>query len=92
MAASRHLPAGQGERLLAEARAAFTVALHVNGVIAAVIFTGLAVLMPAMRPAGRTSPAVMPGCEVARSPDGDEGAGHLSGGAACGVRSCHGGR
>ena len=43
VAASRRLPAGQGTELLHAAREAFAVSLHVTGVIAAVIFAGLAV-------------------------------------------------
>jgi DHA2 family multidrug resistance protein-like MFS transporter len=49
VAASRHLPAGQGAALLHAARAAFTASLHVTGVVAAVIFAGLAVLTLTMR-------------------------------------------
>ncbi|MCA2229400.1 MFS transporter [Nonomuraea sp. NEAU-L178] len=67
VAASRHLPAGQGAELLHTAREAFTAALHVTGVIAAVIFAGLAVLILAMRPAARTTPAALPEYEAARS-------------------------
>ncbi|MGW5113951.1 MFS transporter [Streptomyces noursei] len=55
VAASRQLPAGQGADLLHTARAAFTAGLHVTGVIAAVLFAGLAVLIVAMRPT--SSPA-----------------------------------
>ena len=58
VAASRHLPASQGAELLHTAREAFTASLHVTGVIAAVIFAGLAVLTLAMRPATRTKPAM----------------------------------
>nr|WP_264294875.1 MFS transporter [Microbispora sitophila] len=60
VAASRHLPAGQGAHLLHAAREAFTAGLHVTGVVAAVIFAGLAVLVVAMRPAARTAPAAPP--------------------------------
>jgi MFS family permease len=51
VAASRHLPASQGAELLHTAREAFTASLHVTGVVAAVIFAGLAVLILTMRPA-----------------------------------------
>ena len=50
VARSRHLPADQGAELLDVAREAFTAALHVTGLIAAALFAGLAVLVPAMRP------------------------------------------
>ncbi|MGW0586866.1 MFS transporter [Streptosporangium sp. NPDC002607] len=60
VAASRHLPAGQGAELLHTAREAFTAGLHVTGVVAAVIFAGLAVLILTMRPATRTTPAALP--------------------------------
>ncbi|MFF2147344.1 MFS transporter [Kitasatospora sp. NPDC058190] len=54
--AARHLPAGQGAELLRGARAAFTAGLHVDGLIAAALFAGLAVLTPAMRWAKRSAP------------------------------------
>ncbi|OPG14523.1 MFS transporter [Microbispora sp. GKU 823] len=60
VAASRHLPAGQGAQLLHAAREAFTAGLHVTGVVAAVVFAGLAVLVVAMRPAARTAPVSPP--------------------------------
>lgn len=66
VAASRHLPAGQGAELLHTAREAFTASLHVTGVVAAVIFAGLAVLILTMRPATRTTPAALPDYEAAR--------------------------
>lgn len=44
VAVAGHLPAGQGGDLLAAARDAFTSALHVVGVISAIIYVGLAVL------------------------------------------------
>jgi hypothetical protein len=44
-AVSAHLPTGQAAALLLTARAAFTSGLHVTGVVAAVIFTGSAVLV-----------------------------------------------
>ncbi|AIA00933.1 MFS transporter [Streptomyces noursei] len=62
VAASRHLPADQGADLLHTARAAFTVGLHVTGVIAAVLFAGLAVLIVAMRPT--SSPATVAPVDV----------------------------
>jgi DHA2 family multidrug resistance protein-like MFS transporter len=52
VAASRHLPTGQGAQLLHAARAAFTDGVHVLGVVAAVIFAGLAVLVLVMRERG----------------------------------------
>ncbi|MEV1245623.1 MFS transporter [Nonomuraea sp. NPDC050022] len=67
VAASRHLPAGQGAELLHAAREAFTACVHVTGAIAAVIFAGLAVLILTMRPATRTTPAALPDYETARS-------------------------
>ncbi|WP_411122404.1 MFS transporter [Streptomyces sp. x-19] len=62
VAASRHLPADQGADLLHTARAAFTAGLHVTGVIAAVLFAGLAVLIVAMRP--MSSPATVAPVDV----------------------------
>ncbi|MER6170223.1 MFS transporter [Streptosporangium sp. NPDC001681] len=59
VAASRHLPADQGAELLHTAREAFTAGLHMTGVVAAVIFAGLAVLILTMRPATRTVPAAL---------------------------------
>ncbi|GII31964.1 MFS transporter [Planotetraspora mira] len=67
VAASRRLPAGQGAELLHTAREAFTAGLHVVGVVAAVIFAGTAVLILIMRPATRTTPALLPGYEATRS-------------------------
>jgi len=60
VAVSRRLPAGQGADLLHAARAAFTASLHVTGVVAAVLFAGLAVLTLTMRPAVSTAPAPAP--------------------------------
>ncbi|MEV5988543.1 MFS transporter [Streptomyces sp. NPDC052051] len=60
VAAARHLPGDQGVALLRAARAAFTASLHVTGVIAAIVFAGLSVLVLAMRPATRTAPAPLP--------------------------------
>jgi MFS transporter, DHA2 family, multidrug resistance protein len=60
VAASRHLPAGQGAELLHAARDAFTTSLHVTGVVAAAIFAGLAVLILVMRPATPATPAALP--------------------------------
>jgi len=51
LAASSHQVAGQAAETLHTAREAFTVSLHVTGVIAAVVFAGLAVLVLVMRPA-----------------------------------------
>ncbi|MFD1934588.1 MFS transporter [Nonomuraea mangrovi] len=67
VAASRHLPADQGAQLLDAAREAFTAGLHVTGVVAAVIFAGLAVLVLTMRPATRTGPVALPDREATRS-------------------------
>ncbi|GAB3974536.1 MFS transporter [Actinoallomurus acanthiterrae] len=67
VAAARRLPAGQGAELLHTAREAFTTALHVTGVVAAVIFAGLAVLTLTMRPETRTAPAALPDYEATRS-------------------------
>ncbi|MFC5827781.1 hypothetical protein [Nonomuraea insulae] len=67
VAAAGRLPAGQGAELLHTAREAFTAALHVTGVVAAVIFAGLAVLTLTMRPAARTTQAALPDYETARS-------------------------
>jgi MFS transporter, DHA2 family, multidrug resistance protein len=67
MAAGRHLPAGQGAELLHSAREAFTASLHVTGVVAAVVFAGLAVLILTMRPATRTIPAALPEPAATRS-------------------------
>ncbi|MEV1174189.1 MFS transporter, partial [Nonomuraea sp. NPDC049784] len=68
VAASRDLPAGQGAELLHTAREAFTASLHVTGVVAAVIFAGLAVLVLTMRPAAtRTTPAALHDYEATRS-------------------------
>jgi DHA2 family multidrug resistance protein-like MFS transporter len=64
VAASRHLPAGQGAELLHTAREAFTASLHVTGVVAALIFAGLAVLILTMRPATPTIPAALPDHEL----------------------------
>ncbi len=71
VAASQHLPAVQGAELLHTAREAYTVSLHVTGVVAAVIFAGLAVLIPTMHPTMRpttlTAPAALPEHEAVRS-------------------------
>jgi DHA2 family multidrug resistance protein-like MFS transporter len=55
VAASRRLPAEQGAELLHAARAAFTVSLHVTGLVAAVLFAGTAVLVITLRPAAAPS-------------------------------------
>ncbi len=57
VAASRLLPAGQGAELLHDARLAFTASLHVTGLVAAVIFAGLAVLVLVMRQTPEADPA-----------------------------------
>ncbi|GLY86832.1 MFS transporter [Actinoallomurus iriomotensis] len=70
VAASRHLPAGQGAALLHSARQAFTAGLHVTGVVGAVLFAGLAVLVLTMRPATPAVPAVpaaLPDYEATRA-------------------------
>jgi MFS transporter, DHA2 family, multidrug resistance protein len=67
IAASRHLPSGQGADLLRTARAAFTAGLHVTSIVAAVIFAGLAVLILVMRPAAEPTPAALPDYEATRS-------------------------
>lgn len=67
VAATERLPIGQGAELLHTAREAFTTSLHVTGVVAAVIFAGLAVLILTMRPATRTTPAALPAYEATRS-------------------------
>ncbi|SDL41532.1 MFS transporter, DHA2 family, multidrug resistance protein [Nonomuraea maritima] len=60
IAASGHLPAGQGAELLHTAREAFTAGLHVTAVVAAVIFAGSAVLVMTMRSSARTTAAALP--------------------------------
>jgi len=67
VAASRHLPAGQGAGLLQAAREAFTASLHATGGAAAVIFAGLAVLILTMHPATRTTPDALHDYEATRS-------------------------
>ncbi|GAA3424507.1 MFS transporter [Streptosporangium nondiastaticum] len=67
LAAAERLPAGQGAELLDAAREAFTESLHVTGVVTAVIFTGLAVLVLTMRPAAQDTPAALPEHEAAHS-------------------------
>ncbi|MGW3952272.1 MFS transporter [Streptomyces sp. NPDC004752] len=67
VAASRHLPAGRSAELLHTAREAFTAGLHVTGVVAAVIFAGLTVLIPTMRPTPRTVPTALPDPDANRS-------------------------
>ncbi|MFD8480291.1 MFS transporter [Kitasatospora sp. NPDC059673] len=65
VAAARHLPADQGATLLHHAREAFTTALHVTGLAAAVIFAALTVLVLTMRrPA---APVAAPEAEVSRA-------------------------
>lgn len=67
VAASQHLSGSQGAELLHTAREAFTASLHVTGVVTAVIFAGLAVLILTMRPTTRTTPAARPDYEAIRS-------------------------
>ncbi|GGP91298.1 MFS transporter [Streptosporangium pseudovulgare] len=67
LVAGERLPAGQGAELLRAAREAFTASLHVTGVVAAVIFAGLAVLVLTMRPAAPDIPAALPEHEAAHS-------------------------
>lgn len=52
IATSGHLPSAEAAELLHTAREAFTVGVHVNGGVAAVIFAGLAVLIWTTRPTG----------------------------------------
>ncbi|MEU9831712.1 MFS transporter [Streptosporangium sp. NPDC048047] len=66
LVAAGRLPAGRGAELLAAAREAFTASLHVVGVIAAVLFAGLAVLVLTMRPADGAVPAALPEYEATR--------------------------
>ncbi|MEV5753373.1 MFS transporter [Actinoallomurus sp. NPDC052308] len=68
VAASGHLPAGQGVELLHTARAAFTASLHVTGVVAAAIFAASAVLVLTMRPATRR-PTVIAGSKGSKTPE-----------------------
>jgi DHA2 family multidrug resistance protein-like MFS transporter len=67
VAASQHLPANQGAQLLHTAREAYTAGLHVTGIIAAIIFAGLAILILTMRPATRTAPAAFRDYQATRS-------------------------
>jgi MFS transporter, DHA2 family, multidrug resistance protein len=67
VAASQHLPVSQGAELVHTAREAFTASLHITGVVATVIFAGMAVLILTMRPATRTAPAALPDYEATRS-------------------------
>ena len=50
VAASAHLPTGAAAGLLEAARGAFTSGLHVTGVVGALIFAGLAVVIAVARP------------------------------------------
>ncbi|MGR6922111.1 MFS transporter [[Actinomadura] parvosata] len=68
IAAAARLPAEPAAVLLDAARTAFTAGLHVNGAVAAVIFTGLAVLIRAMRPATSAAKAPLPDQEPAHQP------------------------
>jgi DHA2 family multidrug resistance protein-like MFS transporter len=51
LAKVHHLPAAQSAALLDSARAAFSAALHVTGLVSALVFTTSAVLVLALRPA-----------------------------------------
>jgi DHA2 family multidrug resistance protein-like MFS transporter len=64
--ASQHLPAAQAAELIRTASDAFTSGLNVTGVIVAVIFGALAVLIATMRRA-RTESAPTPGARRASS-------------------------
>jgi len=66
VAAGERLPAGQGTELLHSAREAFTVSLHVTGIVAAVIFAGLAVLILTMRPTAKGTPDISISPELQR--------------------------
>ncbi|NJP95851.1 MFS transporter [Nonomuraea sp. FMUSA5-5] len=68
IAAAARLPADQAAVLLDAARAAFTTGLHVNGAVAAAIFTGLAVLVRTMRPSTSAAEARLPDQEPAPQP------------------------
>ena len=59
-AVSAHLPAGQAAAVLDSARAAFTSGLNVTGVVAAVTFAGLALLVTTLRRAPAPAPADEP--------------------------------
>ncbi|WP_331766804.1 MFS transporter [Embleya sp. NBC_00896] len=67
VATSRDLPADQGAELLHNARESFTTCLHVTGIIATIIFAGLAALILTMRPTTRPTPATLPDYEAAGS-------------------------
>ncbi|WP_439680973.1 MFS transporter [Embleya sp. MST-111070] len=67
VATSRRLPGDQGAHLLDTARHAFTAAVRVTGVVAAILFAGLAVLILTMRPAARPAPAAPVEYETTRS-------------------------
>lgn len=60
VAESRRLPAAQSAELLHAAREAFTISLHVTGMLAAAMFAGVAVLVVTMRPSRRLSAAALP--------------------------------
>lgn len=70
IAAARHLPAGRGADVLHTAREAFIAALHVIGLVAAVLFAALAVLVLLMRPVTGPGPAELPAPEGTTAPEG----------------------
>jgi DHA2 family multidrug resistance protein-like MFS transporter len=74
LARAAGLPAAEAADLLLPARAAFTDGLRLTGVVAAVIFTGLAVLVASTRsPAGRAvTPPAQP-MVTTRAHDGGDG-------------------
>ncbi|MFF0392858.1 MFS transporter [Kitasatospora sp. NPDC004615] len=67
VAAAQQLPAEQGAALLRDAREAFTTALHVTGLAAAVIFAALAVLVLTMRQPAAAGAVTLPEAEVSRA-------------------------
>ncbi|MFF0296134.1 MFS transporter [Kitasatospora sp. NPDC004614] len=67
VAAAQRLPAEQGAALLRDAREAFTTALHVTGLAAAVIFAALAVLVLTMRQPAAAGAVTLPEAEVSRA-------------------------
>ncbi|MFE3204711.1 hypothetical protein [Embleya sp. NPDC059237] len=68
VATSHRLPADQGAHLLDTAHHAFTAAVRITGVVATILFAGLAVLVVTMRPAAaRPAPAAPLEYEAARS-------------------------
>ena len=68
VAAARRLPADQGAALLHQARAAFTVSLHVTGLVAAALLAGTAVLVLVLRAAAAPSAERADGAERRAEP------------------------